>query len=431
MLAAMRSPLVLLAEGLPGEALALLEASAGAALLIDVGGGRLVAVNGKGAALLGVAAGTAPLLLDAAMPGLARLKALSGEDRPSLGEAAEKLVLWGARGAVRLSGRVRLFDTGGRTLAAVAADRAPAPAAEASAGAPALCAGDDAAKLKEIARRIRDGQAAAAARQERRAPRERPGGPAVAALAAAEDGTAPAPLPAASVGERASLAHELKTPLAAIQAAAEIMRDERLGPLGSPRYVGYAADIHASAAHLLSVIERMLAEGRAAGEAELAFAEIDAGAVLAATVSQLAPLAERAGLALALELAPRLPHLVADATSLRQMVLNLVTNALKFTPSGGTVTVAARYGGDGPLVIAVSDTGSGMSRREIEGALGRGRAPRREKRVGTAFAQGLGLGLPLVAALAHANGAELVIESAPGAGTSASLVFGKDRVIPV
>jgi signal transduction histidine kinase len=238
------------------------------------------------------------------------------------------------------------------------------------------------------------------------------------------------------------------TPLSAIAAAAEVMKDQRFGPLGTARYVGYATDIHSSAQHALGVIERMLADAggdlaNAGGvlvspTGTLNFAEIDAGAMLETSVSQVAPLAERAGVALTLELAPRLPRVVADATSLRQILFNLLTNALKFTERGGRVTVAARYNGDGPLRIAISDTGRGMSRREVEGLRG-GQVPRRERRGGTrasaggsaGVSAGLGLGLPLVRALAAANGAELVIESEPGRGTSACVVFGKDRVIPV
>jgi signal transduction histidine kinase len=233
---------------------------------------------------------------------------------------------------------------------------------------------------------------------------------------------------------RARLAHELKTPLSAIAAAAEIMKEERFGPLGSARYLGYASDIFGSAQHMLGVIERMLAE-RADHDpltlvAALDFAEIDAGAVLAASVSQVAPLAERAGIALAFELEPRLPHIVADATSLRQIVFNLLTNAIKFTQSGGSVKAIARYEVDGPFTIAISDTGSGMTPRgsgTVSDAMKASAS--RTKRKGSGA--GLGLGLPMVQMLAEANGASLVIESVPGQGTSASIVFRKERVVPV
>lgn len=377
-----RARTIEVAADLPAPALALLEASAPAAWLIDVTGGRLLAANAAGGALLGFDGekNAPPLALDAAMPALARLRALaagtSGEQAGS-----ERLVLWTRKGAVRVRCRVEIHRAAPPILAVVVA---VAPGADAGASPAA-------------------------------APRQAPS-------------TVPPSL-------RASLAHELKTPVSAIAAAAEVMKDERFGPLGTVRYLGYASDIHGSAQHVLGVIDRMLADAGAdtdpALQPDLDFAEIDAGDVLRAAVSQLAPLAERAGISLALELAPRLPHLVADATSLRQIVFNLLTNALKFTGRGGQVTVAARYDGGGPLTIAVSDTGTGMAHGEVERLLAAGRVRPPQRRDGSASTGGLGLGLPLVQALARANGAELILESTPGKGTSACVVFGKDRVIPV
>lgn len=440
----MKHPRILLfAEDLPAPVLAELEGGAHAAWLVDVERGRFAAANREGAALLGLApvrampgpdAGTP--LLDAAMPALARLRALAAEADAGAQDKAgapEPLVFWTPGGAVRLLARVRLVRSGGRTLAVVASEagtRPGRPAAERGPPPPAPFTGDDAAKLKEIARRIREGRTALAER--RRAERA-----ARLPVPPRRDEPPPGDAPAAPPALRAGLAHELKTPLSAIAAAAEIMKEQRFGPLGTPRYVGYAADIHASAEHVLGVIDRMLAEAGSAGggavpgpaaASGLDFAEIDAGGVLESVLSQVTPLAERAGITLALDLAPGLPHLVADLTSLRQIVFNLLTNALKFTAAGGKVTVAARYSLDGPLCIAVSDTGSGMSRREIARLLGPPAPTPRTERTGRT---GLGLGVPLVRALAAANGAELLIESEPGKGTSATVVFARDRVIPV
>jgi signal transduction histidine kinase len=287
--------------------------------------------------------------------------------------------------------------------------------------------GSDAAKLKEIARRIREGQMTRL-QADRHGQHQDIGS---REPSADPTGGAPQDVP---FSVRASLAHELKTPVSAIAAAADIMQDERFGPLGSPRYLGYARDIHGSARHVLGVIDRMLAEGRTDPvplSGDLDITQIDTGKTLEATVSQLAPLAERAGIALALELSPRLPHVIADATSLRQIVFNLVTNALKFTDCGGRITVAARHSADGPLSISVSDTGSGIAEAEIERLLAPGGTARRQPRGGAANTDGLGLGLPLVRTLASANGAAFSIESTPGKGTSASVVFGKERVVPV
>lgn len=378
-----RRPILAFAADVPADALAALEASgATPAWLIDVDRGRILAATASGAAVLGLSAGARAVLLDAAMPALRRLRALRDQEAVARQTGAEPLVFWTGAGAVRCLGDVALLWAGGACLAAVTAH------ATSLAGD-----GDDAARLEDTAE---ESQEAAAT--------------------------------------RARLAHEIRTPLGAIAAAAEVIGDQRLGPVGTARYLGYARDIHASASHALALVERMLGEAKAslapAADA-LAFSEVDTAALLETTVSQIGALAERAGLTLALALQPRLPHLVADATSLRQIVLNLVGNALKFTPPGGHVTVAARYEGDGPLTIAVSDTGRGMTPREVADALGGRRAAGRDEASTAAGGTGLGLGLRLVQALAAANGAELVIESAAGHGTSASVVFRSDRVVPV
>jgi two-component system cell cycle sensor histidine kinase PleC len=425
-----RRPPLQFAPDLPPLALAPLEApGAGPAWLIDVDKGCILAANASGAALLGLVAGGPPAMLDAAMPALGRLRALCSADAPP-GEGPEPLVFWTRAGAVQCLCHVRMLEGSRPRLAAVAAHDGArtSPATGGDIGVHTLSPGDDAAKLKEIARRIREGQMAGGRPEMRNSEN----------VAPLQDRAAVLPRPAVEEERKtsdallhASLAHELRTPLGAIAAAAEVMKDQRFGPIGSARYLGYVKDIHGTAQHALAVIERMLTAAHDPPDADaepLSFAEIDAGALLKSTVSQLGPLAERAGITLALELAPRLPHLIADATSLRQIVLNLVTNALKFTEPGGRVAIAARYDGDGPFSVAVSDTGAGMSRREVARVLGRSGRTRPEPAEKRA---GLGLGLPLVQKLAAANGAELIIESTPGRGTSASVIFRKDRVIPV
>lgn len=423
-------PIVQFDEDLPAVVLAPLEMSGrAAAWLIDVAGGCILAANVKGAAVLGLSAGAAAPLLDGAMPALAHLRTLAKEKTQSV--SAEPLLFWTRNGALRLLCRVQISKSGARTLAIVIAEPEPVEKRTvAPSSAPELFAGDDAAKLKEIARRIREGQMDAGHERRRGARHD--------TAAKRPDGHhkqgAPQSATATSPALRASLAHELKTPLSAIAAAAEIMKAQRFGPLGTARYVGYATDIHGSAQHILGVIDRMLSEGDAAPEmlqGKLDFTQIDAGDVLKATVSQLAPLAEHAGIAMSLDIPPRLPHLIVDATSLRQIVLNLLTNALKFTPRGGRVEVTADYRGDGPLAISITDTGSGMSEHDIARLRTRDRPHRPKQRAEAGGPAGLGLGLPLVQTLAAANGADLVIESTPGHGTSASVIFSKDHVIPV
>ena len=139
------------------------------------------------------------------------------------------------------------------------------------------------------------------------------------------------------------------------------------------------------------------------------------------------PLAEQASLALTIALYPRLPHVIADATSIRQILLNVLTNAVKFTAPQGEVQISTHYVVDGPVRIEVCDTGAGMSEAAIRSSLD----PLNPPEPGPRAEGGLGLGLPLVRELAAVNGAEISIESAEGKGTSVSLLFPKNRVIPV
>jgi signal transduction histidine kinase len=408
--------LITFTEDLPPRALSELDAAEQAAWLIDVESGRILAANGAGSDRLGLTERDAPVLLDAAMPALARLRSLAMTANT---DATEGLVFWGRNGTVHALCRIRFIEDGRRVAAVVTAAAGPgdASASEPPQGTLALPATDDGAKVREIARRIREGWTAAI-------PPARAGN---------SDGALPHglrhPTDAVSLAVRAGLAHELKTPLSAISAAAEIMKDERFGPLGGARYVGYASDIHDSARHALAIVDRMLAEAGAAGvQLHLDFTQIDVREALRKVASQVSPLAEGAGLALEIDLPERLPHIIADATSLRQILFNLVTNAIKFTPSEGTVTISANHDGDGPLVITIKDTGRGMAEGEIE-HLSQPAPDFKFERGGSAG--GLGLGIPLAQRLAAANGAALVFASKVGEGTAVSLVFEKDRVVPV
>lgn len=229
------------------------------------------------------------------------------------------------------------------------------------------------------------------------------------------------------------MAHELKTPVSAIVSAAEIMKDERLGPIGDERYLRYAHDIHESARHALAVIERMLG-GRQleSGDTELSFTDLDLNALASTLLSGLETMARDAGLALDSALARRLPRVVADATSVRQIVLNLITNALKFTPRGGRVVLATAIDEERRLTLTVSDSGPGMSESEIARALGTGEPDETaETSAMPRKGGGLGIGLPLARKLAGANGATLQITCPLGGGTQVTLAFPTSRQVPV
>lgn len=269
----------------------------------------------------------------------------------------------------------------------------------------------------------------------------------------------------------ARLAHELKTPLSAIAAAAEIMRDQRLGPIDAT-YQGYAADIVESSRHALAVIAAMLgAEAERAARSPrsggsdrptaaasdtgshdadiavpaLTFAEIDLNALVDSVGSSVRALLETVGLHHRVDLQPRLPHVVADPVAVRQILLNLVTNAMRATPAGGRITLSTRYSPPGPLVLSVADTGCGLTPEQIAAASA-GHAVQRPsdgRSVGDAVdagdglgqglrpGLGLGLGLPTVVRFAALNGATVGIRSDIGHGTVVDIVFETSRVVPV
>lgn len=227
----------------------------------------------------------------------------------------------------------------------------------------------------------------------------------------------------------AKLAHELRTPLSAIAAAAEIMRDERFGPIGDPRYRDYASGIYDGAHHALGVINAMLGASSASGRNAdaIAFAQLDLNVLAGQVAASVRALLEAAGLAIELGLEPRLPNVVADPVTVRQMLLNLVTNAMRATPAGGRIVIATSYDLAGPVHLTVSDTGGGMNEAEIASALD----PHRQSDFERRPSGGLGLGYPLILRLADLNGATVAIKSQPGSGTSVTITFAAGRVIPV
>ena len=226
---------------------------------------------------------------------------------------------------------------------------------------------------------------------------------------------------------RSKLAHELRTPLGAVIAYAEILKDEHFGPMASDRYKSYARNIYESARHAMGVLDGMLkADCESAGAPQLTFADIEPARIVESCLLVAQPLAEKAGLTLSAEVPANLPRIVADAVSLRQMLLNLLANAIKFARCGDRVKVTVAYDLDGPLRISVVDTGPGM--QEADHAADQMiRLPQRLRPANA----GLGLGLPLTRTLAEANGAVLAIDSALGRGTCATISFGKDRLVPV
>src|SRR5690606_28324977 len=148
-----------------------------------------------------------------------------------------------------------------------------------------------------------------------------------------------------------------------------ILKSQALGPLGNPRYAEYATDIHDSGSHLLSLINDVLDFSKAeAGRLDLREEPLDLGEVLGDCLRLVAPGAREAGIALTSTLPDAVPAVVGDARRLKQIALNLLSNALKFTPAGGTVRVSMSVDAGG-AAFSVADTGIGMTAAQIPIAL--------------------------------------------------------------
>jgi len=217
----------------------------------------------------------------------------------------------------------------------------------------------------------------------------------------------------------ARISHEVRTPLHAILGFAEVMMEERFGPIGSDRYEDYVKDIHASAKHVMSLANDLLDLSKIeAGKLELEFAPVDANRIIRECVSLMQPQAAQERIIMRLSLYDKLPNVMADERSLRQILLNLMSNAVKFNEPGGQVIVSTALDEAGHAVIRVRDTGVGMNESEITAALEPFRQAGGARRGG-----GAGLGLPLTKALAEANHADFSIKSRKEQGTLVEVAF--------
>jgi PAS domain S-box-containing protein len=216
----------------------------------------------------------------------------------------------------------------------------------------------------------------------------------------------------------ARMSHELRTPLNAIIGFSEIIRDELFGPVGQPRYTAYANDIRQAGSHLLSLINDILDLSKVeAGKLELAPRALDPRGLAADCLRLVA--GQVPGRSLSVEVADDAPALHADPRAARQILVNLLSNALKFTPPPGRVVLAFRPC-PGGMVVEVADTGIGMSADEVEVAL----TPFGQvENAYTREVAGTGLGLPLVKSMVEAHQGRFEIESAPGKGTTVRLFF--------
>jgi len=225
----------------------------------------------------------------------------------------------------------------------------------------------------------------------------------------------------------ANMSHELRTPLNAVIGFAEIIKNEMLGAINDARYRDYAADIHRSGVHLLQLINDILDLTKVeAGKYELREEVCDLAKAVSDAARLMRELAADSGLVLEIHAPDNLPFLFADERCLRQIVVNFLSNAVKFTPKGGRIDVSVRLDGDGALVVSVADTGIGMKPEDIPRAL----SPFRqlEHSLGRRY-EGTGLGLPLVKALLDLHQGSLHIESELGRGTTAIARFPTHRSV--
>jgi len=222
----------------------------------------------------------------------------------------------------------------------------------------------------------------------------------------------------------ATMSHELRTPLNAVIGFSEMIIGQPFGPLGSQRYLDYMNDIRASGTHLLSLINDVLDISRLdVGQSDLIDEEIDVGALIRESARMTQDLAIKAAIDVHIDVPMDLPLLVADRRRTRQILLNILSNALKFTPTGGAVTVRSQVE-NGCIAIVIADTGIGIASEDIPRALERfGQIDARLSRK----YEGVGLGLPLSRQLMELHGGSLLLESMPSVGTTVTLTFPAAR----
>jgi two-component system cell cycle sensor histidine kinase PleC len=217
----------------------------------------------------------------------------------------------------------------------------------------------------------------------------------------------------------ANMSHELRTPLNAIIGFGEMMHREIMGPLGIPAYKEYAQHIHESGMHLLSLVEEMLDLAKVeAGKLQIECVPTDPGTLFAESLMMLRSTAEAAKVDIIVEGNPaHWPVLEGDPVKLKQVFVNLIGNAVKFTPAGGRVTISSETD-EAALRICVQDTGIGIRAEDIPLVV---QPFYRVNSVLDAKHQGAGLGLPFAKSVVELHGGTLTIESKLGSGTTVSV----------
>lgn len=224
----------------------------------------------------------------------------------------------------------------------------------------------------------------------------------------------------------ANMSHELRTPLNAILGFSESMRSEIFGPLGNERYNVYMNDIWASGKHLLGVVDDVLDMSKVeTGKLEIDPVELRVEDIFDTCQRIMAPACEKKDITIETVLPQSPARLFADERRVNQMMLNLVSNAVKYSPDAGAVRLSAQLSQTGALEIAVRDHGCGIAEEDIETVL------KPFGQVSSTYARvegGTGLGLPITKSFAELHGGTLNISSVVGEGTTVTIVFPPERV---
>jgi two-component system cell cycle sensor histidine kinase PleC len=225
----------------------------------------------------------------------------------------------------------------------------------------------------------------------------------------------------------ATMSHELRTPLNAIMGFSEVMEKELLGPIGSDLYREYARNIYTSGDHLLGIINEILDLSRIeAGRYDLQEESIRLTDIAEDCERLVKIKADARSLQFVDDFAPDLPQVWADPRAMRQICLNLLSNALKFTPKGGRITLSVGHTSDGGQFITIADTGPGIPKDEIPRVLqafGQGSLAHETAEGGT------GLGLPIVQNLIHLHGGTFDLQSELRKGTEVTVTLPRQRVL--
>ncbi|WP_240932502.1 sensor histidine kinase [Pelagibius litoralis] len=223
----------------------------------------------------------------------------------------------------------------------------------------------------------------------------------------------------------ANISHELRTPLNAIIGFSDVIVNEVDGPIGNPTYHEYAGDIRDSGRHLLGIINEILDLSKVeAGQAELREEALAPADIIQSAMRLVSMQSAASGIDLRFDQNAAGLEFFGDPRLMKQILINLISNAVKFSTASGSVTVTTDVAVTGGLEIRIADNGLGMTREEVAIAL----KPFRQ--IENAYSRsrpGTGLGLPLAVALTELHGGSLVVESQPGRGTEVLLEFPAER----